>query len=193
MDTEPSDDVDLDLGTLARRMTVGIVGLLVVVGVLALTVREPLTAASAWFVDNFGLLGLAAGVFVLDAVPFTTHEPLLFFAYEGGIPFWTVFAVAGTASTASSLLGYSLGTLLGTLPAVRRMMRRYRLEAFLHRYGFWAIAMSATLPFPYAIATWGCGAARTPLGPMLVGALFRYPKVLFYLSLMAGVWGAVGA
>lgn len=190
---EPMDDDDaLELRTLVRRMSVGLVGLLLVIAVLAITIREPLTAFSEWFVSAFGVLGLALGVFFLDSVPFTTHEPLLFFAYEGGIGFWTVFLVAGSASTASSLLGYACGMLLGRHARVQRMMHRYRITRFLHRYGFWAIAMSATLPFPYAIATWGAGAARTPLVPVLLGALFRFPKVLFYLSLMAGVWGALG-
>ena len=70
------------------------------------------------------------------------------------------------------------------------MFERYRVGPFLRRYGIVAIAAAALLPFPYAITTWCAGTVGVRIEHLLVGALFRYPKVLFYLTIMALGWEA---
>ena len=57
----------------------------------------------------------------------------------------------------------------------------------MKRYGVRAVAVAALTPFPFAIATWGAGASNVGLKPVLLGSLFRFPKVFIYLSGIAGV------
>ena len=178
------DADDLALSQLFKQLAVGLLILLTVAFVAGLTLKTPIEAASAYFVSKFGLAGIFAGIMVLDAVPFTTHEPLLLLGVQGGLGFWTVFLVAGTASTLSGFVGWTMGRIVGRSAMVRRWMGRYKVDRFLTRYGVWAIAIAATTPFPFAICTWSCGAANVPLPRVMFGSLFRFPKVLFYQTLM---------
>ena len=186
-----SDDAP-PLDQLLRRLAVSLVVLIAVVVVLGVTVREPLSRVSEAFVDQFGITGVLVGCMIVDAIPGLTHEPLLLFGWEGGLGYWSIFAAAGTGSMLAGFVGFGIGRLLGRAGWVHRMLHRYRVIAFLHRYGTTAIAVAALTPFPFAIATWGAGAAGIGLRPVLLGALFRYPKVLFYLSLIAVGWQASG-
>ncbi len=190
--TPETNDDELALAVLVKRLALGIVVLFSLVVVLSLTLREPLEVVSAWFVDQFGLAGVLASTFLLDAIPFTTHEPILFFAFSGGLGYWKIFAAAATGSFCSGTLGWAIGHGLGWHPRMKRMMLRYRIGPFLHQYGVWAIAVAATTPFPFAIATWGAGAAGVPWRDVLLGSLFRIPKVLFYLTLISVGWSVGG-
>ena len=175
---------DLALSQLFRQLAVALVILLIAAFIAGLTLKGPIEAASAYFVSKFGLAGIFGGIMFLDAVPFTTHEPLLLLGVQGGLGFWPVFLVAGTASTLSGFVGWTMGRIVGRAAMVRRWMARYKVDRFLTRYGVWAIAIAATTPFPFAICTWSCGAANVPLPRVMFGSLFRFPKVLFYQTLM---------
>lgn len=177
----------LALPTLLRRLALGFVLLLVALAVVFKLAHEPLTAVSHSFVDNFGLAGVFVGCLLIDTTPGLTHEPILVVAKQGGLGFWPIFLAAGSGSTLSGVLGYGIGRVLGGSAFLQRVLIRYRLREFLHRYGTRAVAIAALTPFPFAIATWGAGASQIPLRMVLVGALFRFPKVLFYLSGIAGV------
>lgn len=184
---DADQDDPLALRTLLRRLAVGFAVLLVVLSVVFVLAAEPLRAISERFVDQFGLVGVFVGCMLIDATPGLTHEPVLVVARQGGIPFWAIFAAAGTGSSLSGVVGYGIGRLIGGSAFVQRLLIRYRLRHFLHRYGTRAVAIAALTPFPFAIATWGSGASQVPLRSVIIGSLFRYPKVLFYLSGIAGV------
>ncbi|TNE84228.1 MAG: hypothetical protein EP330_30370 [Deltaproteobacteria bacterium] len=185
--SQATEEDPLALQTLLRRLAVGFVVLMAGVAVIFKLAAEPLNAVSAAFVENFGLLGVFVGCLLIDATPGLTHEPILVVARQGGIGFWAIFVAAGTGSMLSGVLGYGIGRVLGGSAFVQRLLIRYRLREFLHRYGVRAVAIAALTPFPFAIATWGAGASQISIRSVLVGALFRYPKVLFYLSGIAGV------
>jgi membrane protein YqaA with SNARE-associated domain len=102
-----------------------------------------------------------------------------------------VFVTASAASVLAGPVGWLLGSLLGRFDLVQRMFVRYRISAFLERYGFWAVAVAALTPFPFSLATWASGAARVPLRTVLLGSLFRIPKVLFYFSIIVFGWDLV--
>ncbi len=187
-----TQDDELSLATLIWRLGVSLVVLIIVIIALGLTVREPLEQFSEGFVNSFGVVGVLVATFVMDAIPFTTHEPILFFAYSGGLGFWTVFAFASAGSVGSGSLGWAMGKLVGRSAWVTRKLRRYKVTSFLNKYGVWAIAVAATTPFPFAVSTWGAGAAGVPWKPVFIGSLFRIPKVLFYLTLIALGWSVGG-
>lgn len=175
---------------LAWRLAVGLVSFLAVVAALGLTLRGPVEAISAWFVAELGLVGIFAGVLVTDTLPFLVHEPLLLFGLTGGLGFLPVFAAAASASVLAGFVGYGLGRAFGRSYRLQRFLLRYRLADLLRRYGVAAIAVGALTPFPYAVTTWGAGAVGIPLRHLALGSLFRIPKVLFYLTLIALGWTA---
>ena len=72
------------------------------------------------------------------------------------------------------------------------MFERYKIGPFMREYGAYAVAVAAIVPFPYAITTWGAGMSNMKLRDVMLGAIFRYPKVLFYLTLIVLGWN-VGA
>ncbi|MCO4745670.1 MAG: VTT domain-containing protein [Proteobacteria bacterium] len=186
-ESQAEEEDPLALKTLFRRLVVGFVVLMVGVGVVYTLAAEPLAIVSEAFVENFGILGVFVGCLLIDATPGLTHEPVLLFALDGGLGYGSVLLAAGSGSVLSGVVGYAIGNRLGGVAWVQRMLIRYRLRAFLHRYGVRAVAIAALTPFPFAIATWGAGASQIPIRSVLIGALFRFPKVLFYLSGIAGV------
>jgi membrane protein YqaA with SNARE-associated domain len=186
-----TDTDDLDLQELIRRVGVGLVVLLIGVAILAVVAKEPLEAAAHGFVDAFGLVGVFVGVLMTDTFVLT-HEPILFVGYAGGLGFWPVFVTASVASVSAGFTGWSLGSMLGRFAPVQRLFERYRIRAFLEKYGFWSVAVAALTPFPFSVATWASGAAGVSLKTVMLGSLFRVPKVLFYFGVIIAGWGLAG-
>lgn len=177
---------------LLSRLAVAMVVLLAVVGSLAVALEPQLTMLSEGFVSRFGLAGLFVGVVLTDSLA-ATNEPLMLVAYAGGLGFWPVFVVASSASVLAGPVGWFLGGLLGRLSYVQDLFSRYKIDAFLHRYGFWSVAMAAVTPFPFSLVTWASGAVRVPLSVVFAGSLFRIPKTLFYLSIIVFGWDLLPA
>lgn len=184
---EPSEDDVPGLRILLVRLGATLFTLLVVFTTLAYFVRAPLEALGTWFVDSFGLVGLAVAVMIVDSLPLT-HEPLLFLALSGGQGFWAVWAAGTIGSIAAGVLTWFLGRLLRRSERLQSTFHRYGVSRFLLRYGGWAVAIAAITPFPYAMTTWCAGAVGVPLHVVFLGSLMRGPKVLLYLSLMAAGW-----
>lgn len=186
------DELDgLDMRSLLTRLGVGIVVMFCVVVILAMVAEEPLTAFAEGFVSRFGLLGVFVAVVCTDTL-LLTHEPVLLAGYVGGLGFFPVFVVASVASIGAGALGWSLGSLLRNVEWLARFFARYRIQPFLERYGFWAVSVAALTPFPFSVATWSSGAAGIPLSTVMLGSLFRIPKVLFYFSIMVFGWDILG-
>lgn len=181
----------LAVRSLLWRLAAGLFTLLATVAVLGALMRDPIERASAWFVDQAGLLGVFFMVMLTDTVPLT-HEPVLLLGYSGGLGFWKIWAAASAGSVLAGVNGWLLGRWLGRFDFVQHLLVRYRIDVFLQKYGVAAVAVAALTPFPYAVATWASGAARLPFLPLLLGALVRLPKVLIYLSLIAFGWDAAG-
>lgn len=178
------------LSSLLWRLGVGLVGLLLAVALLGWTLAEPTERVAALFIGAFGAAGVFVLVLLVDAVPFLTHEPILFLAWTGGFSYWSVVALGGTASFLSGALGWSIGRALGRFQPLHDLFERYRIAPFLRRHGALAVAAGALTPFPYALTTWGAGACGVTFRQVMLGALLRYPKVVFYLSIMVFGWRA---
>jgi membrane protein YqaA with SNARE-associated domain len=186
---DTNEDV-LALPSLIKRL-VGALAMLLVASFLAgLTLKDPITAVSGWFVESFGLWGIFLGVMLLDCLPLTMSEPLLLLGYEGKIGFWTLTTVAGMGSWLSALLGYSTGLLLGKTERMRRVFRRYRMDKFMDKYGITFVAVAAITPFPYGISTVCAGASKIPLVRVMLAALLRFPKNYLYTALVIAGWSA---
>jgi membrane protein DedA with SNARE-associated domain len=124
-------------------------------------------------IERFGLLG----VFLLmvpesACIPIPSEVTLLFsgFAVHQG---WMSFPLAVLAATAGNLVGsllaYGLGAsqLLGRLPAVRKVLRRW--ENLLDRYGpRRAVFIARLLPLARTFVSLPAGARRVRLVPFIV-------------------------
>jgi membrane protein YqaA with SNARE-associated domain len=186
---EPKPTEPLAPRTLLWRAVVGLFILFSTVAAAGLLARGPIEAGGAWFVSHMGLLGVFISVTVVDTLPLT-HEPILFLAWSGGLGFWPVWASASAGSVTAGGIGWALGGLLSGQGWMQRALIRYRVDQLFQRYGVWAVAVAALTPFPYAVATWAAGAARMPLGPVVLGSCVRILKVWIYLSLMVAGWTA---
>ena len=185
----------LDVPSLIKRLIIGLILLVLASFVAGLTLKGPITQASDWFVQLFGLWGVFFGVLILDCLPLTFSEPLLLLAMEGGkdgekLGFWTVTTVAATGSWLSALMGYTIGLVMGSTDTLKRLFRRYRVDRFMDRYGTTFVAIAAITPFPYGISTVCAGASRIPLAKVMTAALLRFPKNYIYMGLVLAGWWA---
>lgn len=188
--TEEQTDDSLSLGSLLLRAGLGLVVLLTVTFVLGLLLREPAQALSGWFVNTFGLGGVFLGVLAVDATLFGVSEPVMFFGYEGGLGFWPVVLVAGVGSWCAGPLGWVIGRALGQMPFLQRAFEKYKINAFMKRYGTAAVAVGAITPFPYALTTYAAGATGISIVRVMLGALLRFPKCIVYLAVVLAGWFA---
>lgn len=174
------------------RLIPGLLGFLIVIAILASLVREPIMALSTSFISNFGLLGVFVSVILLDVIPFIGDSPALVIAWAGGMHFAAILAVASAGAVVGGVVDWSLGRLLGHLPIVQRTLDRFYIGPFLRKYGAKAVAVSAFVPSPYSLVALGAGAARVPLYQVVLGALFRAPRLAIYLGLIALGWSVGG-
>ncbi len=181
------DEKPPTLTTLLVRLGIGLSTLVVVFGLLAWWMRGPVERFAAYFVDTLGLAGVAGLVLLVDTFPLT-HEPILLLGWSGGLGFWWVWAAASLGSISAGMVGWAGGRVIGRWGPLRRLFDRYRITAFLDRYGVWAVAIAAFTPFPFALVTWASGTCGLPARPVLLGSLFRAPKVLLYLTLIVYGW-----
>lgn len=173
-----------------KKILIGLLVLLLVTGALGFILREPLARFSLAMVDRFGLPGLFAGVMVVDAwvLPPLTHEPLLLFAYAGGVDAWLVFLVGSVASVCAGPLGYTLGRIFGRLERVRAKLDQSALQTLMQEKGAIVVAAAAITPIPFAVTTWLAGALKTPFVPFLAACLVRFLKVAVYFGLIVAGW-----
>jgi membrane protein YqaA with SNARE-associated domain len=180
---------------LLKKMAVGLVILLLAAGVLGVVLRDPLTAASSWFVDRFGLAGVFAAVMFTDTSPLPlTHEPVLLLGVIAGIDPWVLFAVAATASTLSGPVGYGGGWCVRRSDRFKEWLQRRAPDftAWMQLHGAKGVAVAALLPIPFAVSTWTAGMTGVNLPKVLAASLLRIPKTGFYLLLIVKGW-ALGA
>lgn len=194
MDSTPSPTPEVDRALLIRA-ALGLVGVVALAALCGLLLREPITAAAAWFIGAFGLGGVFAGVVFTDASPLPlTHEPILLLAVAMDVELWRVGTVAATASVSAGPVGYLGGTLLRRQTSAQGWLeaRAPGMVGFLRRWGASGVAVAALLPIPFATATWTAGLVAVPFWKVAAASLLRIPKTLFYLALVAWGWGLGG-
>lgn len=180
-------------GASVRNVVLGFVAVVVAVAILGATLRGPIEAMSEWFVGSFGVAGLFAAVFLVDLLPFGTHDPVLFAGTTGGVPMGQLLLATTTASILGAWGDWILGRALGgRLGWVRRMAERRGVDAFLARYGFWAIVLAGVLPVPFGLVAWAYAMAGGAFGPLALGSLLRAGKVVISVGLIAVGWEISG-
>ena len=181
-----------------RRVILGLSLLVLISAVVGFLSHDVIEAKASTFVDQHGLWGILLATCFTDTF-FLFQEPILLVGWTGGLGFWSTAVAASIGSIWGGLNGWLLGRLLGKTPWIAKRINTSSVDAFMRKYGGWAVAVAALTPFPYGVATWASGATHVPLLHVLAGSLLRFPKILVYLwmltlgwNLASGSWMALG-
>lgn len=169
------------------KFVIGFVVIFALAATAGLFFREPIYAFGKLVVGQYGLLGLAIAVLLVDALPTPlSYVPFMALAIAGGLSFTEVFLVSSAASYAAGCLGYGAGRMLGMPPRFEAWIhRRYpRVQQLLDQYGGWGVAAIAVLPLPLAVGTWSAGSLKVKTRQVAVALLLRLPKTLAYLVMI---------
>lgn len=149
--------------------------------------REPLFGAGSWVVAQYGVVGLAVAVLVVDTFPTPmSYVPFMALGLAGGLSLMDVLVVSSIASYAGGCMGYAIGRTLGMPSRLEAWIhRRYpRVQEMLDRYGGWGVAAIALLPVPLAVGTWSAGSLKVNARQAAVALLLRVPKTMVYVAVL---------
>ncbi len=169
------------------KFAIGFAVIFALAAVAGLFFREPIYAFGSLVVDQYGLMGLAIAVLLVDSLPTPlSYVPFMALALAGGMSFGEVFLVSSAASYTAGCLGYGVGRMVGMPPRFERWIhRRYpRVQTLLDQYGGWGVAAIAVLPLPLAVGTWSAGSLKVRARQVAVALLLRVPKTLVYLVMI---------
>ncbi|MBI5515944.1 MAG: hypothetical protein HY909_19335 [Deltaproteobacteria bacterium] len=173
-----------------------LLGILVLLGgmaVLSRYLRGPLEAFGRFFVDRFGIAGMALGTFLCDGFHIPPPPQVYFVAaiaaHLSPLP---VLAAMGAASMAAGVVGYHVASRLSGLRVFRIPLERTRprVDALFARWGAWAMAVGSVTPLPYAWLCWFAGIYRVRYTHFLVLILLRVPRLAVMYWLVAKGWSS---
>jgi membrane protein YqaA with SNARE-associated domain len=171
-------------------------GVLVLLGGMALLsryLRGPLESFGHFFVEHFGVAGMALGTFLCDGFHIPPPPQVYFVAaitaHLSPVP---VLAATGAASMAAGVVGYHVASRLSNLRVFHGPLERTRprVDALFARWGAWAMAVGSVTPLPYAWLCWFAGIYRVRPRHFLVLILLRVPRLAVMYWLVAKGWSS---
>jgi len=164
---------------------------------LAYLFENELETGTNWVVNQVGFLGLCLILLVTDTLitPFPPDILLLVIAKSSLAEYWPLYVlILGMVSCAAGILGWGIGRWLGHFEFVKRMIGTLdkNQREFIHRYGFWAVAIGSITPFPFSITCWAAGMMSLRGMTVLTAVLiFRIPRFFLYYWLIIAADGFV--
>ncbi|NLK06514.1 MAG: hypothetical protein GX315_09115 [Spirochaetales bacterium] len=141
------------------------------------------------FIDDFGVLGVALYVFIVDLFVLPLSVDLMWpFVLE-----WhplMIIAVMGTASVAGAFCAYLFGRLVGLIPVFRKWVLKQsgtHTETLITKYGIWAIVISGLTPLPFSTICTVAGIVELKVHHVLLSSLIRYVRMGIYYLIFAGL------
>lgn len=159
--------------------------------------ENELETGTNWVVNQVGFLGLCLILLVTDTLitPFPPDILLLVIAKSSLAEYWPLYVlILGMVSCAAGILGWGIGRWLGHFEFVKRMIGTLdkNQREFIHRYGFWAVAIGSITPFPFSITCWAAGMMSLRGMTVLTAVLiFRIPRFFLYYWLIIAADGFV--
>jgi len=163
---------------------------LLIMGVLGYLFEGQLEAGAHWVVDRIGFAGLALILLVTDTLvtPFPPDILLVVIAKSPLSDNWPLYVgMLGLVSVTAGMTGYGIGRWLGHFEWSRRLFGQFKEdhEAFLRRYGFWAVALGSATPLPYSVTCWTAGVLGVRWVHVLAASLlFRLPRIFIVYWLL---------
>ncbi len=149
-----------------------------------------LEALEVWakdLVENYGYFGIFLISFSESVIQPVPPDPFIAGGSALGLSPLIAALVASLASVLGGLTAHTLGLKLGEPVAKRVLGERNFLkgEAFMGRYGIWAVLLGAVTPIPFKAVCWLAGIFEMPRMPFLLASfLGRFPR--FFLVALAG-------
>ncbi|MCO6428916.1 YqaA family protein [Nitrosomonas communis] len=169
-----------------------------VLGISALgyLLEDELSAGTNWIVEQIGFFGLCLILLITDTLvtPFPPDILLLVIAKSSLAEQWSAYVlILGIVSGFAGMLGWGIGRWLGHLEFVKGIFGKFKEDhrEFIHRYGFWAVAIGSITPFPFSVTCWTAGVMGLRGMIVLLAALtFRIPRFFIYYWLIdsTGNW-----
>jgi membrane protein YqaA with SNARE-associated domain len=177
---------------LILRFVLGLLVLLSIVVLLVRTLRPELESVGKWFVDRFGLLGVAAGTFIADGFHFPV--PPQFYMLLATAAGCDPLAILGATSAASVLGGYSgyhVARRLGHIQRLARWVERVggNMGHLLgQRHPYRSAVVASMTPVAFSVLCYLAGLFGVRRGPLFVLLLLRVPKIALYYYLVRVGW-----
>ena len=147
--------------------------------------RQEITVFGERFVETLGGVGLLLCYFSMDAflLPLP-QDPFAVLALTGGMGFGEVVFWAGTGSIIGGCFAFFVARMLGQTPWFKNRFRGRieKGEAYMAKWGVWAVVAAGLTPFPYFLVCWAGGVLRMSFWRFLWASLaVRYVRVASYL------------
>lgn len=190
----PSPLESADLRRLLRKHFLGaalsLVAIVAIAIVLTLRYRAELDAFTISVFDTIGIFGLAALLFVTDAIvsPFPPDSVLILIAASPYHEHWSLLIpVLGVLSSVAGCCGYTGGRLLSGRAWAQRWFGHFHSKSqdMVLKYGPWSVAMGALTPVPFSITCWTAGLMRLPFRSFIAPCLLRIPRYIGYYAAIA--------
>lgn len=163
-----------------------------VVVALARWLRPELKATGQYFVETFGLFGMAIGTFIADGFHFPVPPQ-----------FYMLMAIAAETSPVSTLAAVTIGSLAGGTVGffLARRLGRWRffsrwlersskaVQRFGKRHGYRLVIAVSLTPIAFSVLCYLAGAYGLPKRFYIAIAVLRIPKLVLYYYLVRAGWG----
>jgi membrane protein YqaA with SNARE-associated domain len=152
--------------------------------------EQELLATTSWVAARLGPLGLAACVFIADAItsPFPPDLVLIVVAKSAlaASSVWFV-PVLGAVSAVAGNVGFLLGRKLGETRLGESFIGRFRTRHLpaVGRYGWIAIVIGALTPVPFSVTCWLAGMLRMRWATVAAVCLLRIPRFILYYWILS--------
>ena len=173
------------------RMLASCTVLLVIVAFVGWAFHPELTRFGTWFIDRFGVAGMAAGAFLADSLHFPI--PPQFYLLTGiasGHERTVVVLAVLLGSELGGLTAFALARSVGRAPAVSRRLETTRglLDRLMARRGYLGLAAATLLPFSFCLLCMASGAMRLPYKAYGVLAVMRVPRIMLSYVVIVLAW-----
>lgn len=180
-----------ELVTLLVRLLFGLVMLLGGIGLVGYLVRRPTEQLARYFVDAFGVWGLALGTLLADGLHFPIPPQFyLLTIVASGAPPWHGLLAIISASVLAGCLGYRVSQLVSQAAWLSDRISgpRALFERAFRRYGYRTALIGSLLPIPYSVLCYLAGLNRLPRRFVAILALCRVPKLVGFYYLIRLGW-----
>jgi membrane protein YqaA with SNARE-associated domain len=177
---------------LILRFGLGLVILLALVVLLVRTLRPELEAVGTWFVERFGLAGVAAGAFIADGFHFPVPPQFyMLLATAARADPLAILAATSAGSLLGGVTGYLVARRLGHIRALSRWLGRVSGDAgelLGQRYPYRSAVLASCTPMAFSVLCYLAGLFGVRRGPLLVLLALRVPKIALYYYLVRVGW-----
>jgi membrane protein YqaA with SNARE-associated domain len=179
---------------LVLRFLLGLGAFALVVVLLVRNARPELELIGKWFVERFGLLGVALGTFIADGFHFPIPPQFyMLLSIAADMPASATLAATIAGSVIGGTSGFVLARHLGKIPKLARALERMsgRMGQKLgHDYAYRSVLFVSVTPVAFSVLCYLAGLYRMRRGPFLVLLALRVPKLALYYYLVKIGWNA---